>query len=671
MQLAHISKRMLICFVLMICYWIAICVAEKDLLQKYFARANYNRVMFEYPLTESGIDVSFVGVKRTDKGFILPPHQSGSIKFEFSKYEDDLIDLWPNFPFTAPNQLKFTLKTEKLTDPIVLLDHGPFIWGNILKDLDKKVYNLIQSSTHIVLTLDAVNKTETELNLLNRIRSYVHKQFAEDYFLIARIFYYSSFLLICLILFSVLSFKSNELVFLTGGFLIAGIHSFLSLKLIHSSQVFPESQGPVLFGILILLLLHQLKKISFKTFLLSTGYLWTAILAGYYWNNSTAVGYGYLHESFDMWTSYGHQMELFSKDHGFFSANFGEREPFYVFVLYIWRHIFGLSNFSHLNISLLIACSFSFISYVLAGSLLRNAFLLTLLAPALLYSKGIDQAVPDFERDPLFYILIAVFTYLVISNKPGWRKVILLTGLAVIINYTRNLVTASLILLAVLLYVFSLLAKKKKIFFLPRQQYTGAQIVFFSVILSISQLPITLNMAKRWGSASYHVDQYARWNANNEFPERLGTPGFPTKEEYYKNPYSGPHLSYFDYLFKLRSFKNLVSMNLKGLKIVLGSQLNHVRLISDPSFRKTAFLLSAFLLLGGILEVFVFNSLQLTVLVIWYLSQNFYSYHLCPAGLVGDRHVDHSVFTLMLILGLSAKRIWTYFYSVVVAVTKT
>ena len=49
-----------------------------------------------------------------------------------------------------------------------------------------------------------------------------------------------------------------------------------------------------------------------------------------------------------------------------------------------------------------------------------------------------------------------------------------------------------------------------------------------------------------------------------EFPERLGTEGFPSKKEFLQNPYAGPRITYGEYLYGLHSIPALLGGQLKG-----------------------------------------------------------------------------------------------------------
>ena len=56
-----------------------------------------------------------------------------------------------------------------------------------------------------------------------------------------------------------------------------------------------------------------------------------------------------------------------------------------------------------------------------------------------------------------------------------------------------------------------------------------------------------------------------------EFQDRLGTTGFPTAEEFKKNPFSGPRISYGEYMFGLHSPLQVVTYQIMGWIELTGS----------------------------------------------------------------------------------------------------
>jgi hypothetical protein len=60
------------------------------------------------------------------------------------------------------------------------------------------------------------------------------------------------------------------------------------------------------------------------------------------------------------------------------------------------------------------------------------------------------------------------------------------------------------------------------------------------------------------------TERQARIWANQEFPEKLGSSGFPSRAEFERDPYSGPTISLRHYFLGLHSFSALVRGQVKG-----------------------------------------------------------------------------------------------------------
>jgi hypothetical protein len=94
--------------------------------------------------------------------------------------------------------------------------------------------------------------------------------------------------------------------------------------------------------------------------------------------------------------------------------------------------------------------------------------------------------------------------------------------------------------------------------------YTLPKVVLAMSLSLALFIPHLYGLQKRHGDWRWPSYGYARWNANVEFPERLGTPGFPTQEEFNKSPYAGPRISYGEYLFGLHTPFQLVKYQILG-----------------------------------------------------------------------------------------------------------
>ncbi|MDQ3703497.1 MAG: hypothetical protein M3442_21640 [Chloroflexota bacterium] len=78
--------------------------------------------------------------------------------------------------------------------------------------------------------------------------------------------------------------------------------------------------------------------------------------------------------------------------------------------------------------------------------------------------------------------------------------------------------------------------------------------------------PMYVGYAFTHGDAFYPGTYGATVNRNLEFPERMGTPGFPTAEEYAANWAAGPKISPLTYFFGLRTPGQFVAYSVHGFQ---------------------------------------------------------------------------------------------------------
>lgn len=95
-------------------------------------------------------------------------------------------------------------------------------------------------------------------------------------------------------------------------------------------------------------------------------------------------------------------------------------------------------------------------------------------------------------------------------------------------------------------------------------QWRWPQLGLASALAVMLFLPHLYGLYKVHGDPSWPSYPYARWLANFEFPERLGTPGFPSVEEFARNPYAGPRITYSEYLTQLHTVPALIRGQVKG-----------------------------------------------------------------------------------------------------------
>jgi hypothetical protein len=88
--------------------------------------------------------------------------------------------------------------------------------------------------------------------------------------------------------------------------------------------------------------------------------------------------------------------------------------------------------------------------------------------------------------------------------------------------------------------------------------------VLASLVAVLMFSPHLYGLYKVHGDPSWPSYGYARWNANVEFQDRLGTAGFPSAEEFGKSLYAGPRITYREYVFGMHSIPKLLYGHIKG-----------------------------------------------------------------------------------------------------------
>jgi hypothetical protein len=261
--------------------------------------------------------------------------------------------------------------------------------------------------------------------------------------------------------------------------------------------------------------------------------------------------------------SYARSLEWFTSDFGFYSGHFQEREPVHVAALNLWFRIWGdtfpaIMWYTVCLSTLLIGASGAFF-WGLTGRWQFGLFAAWIVA---LCPAWIDEAVRGLRLESMSLMLLAVLSTWVWGW--GWRGAVLLgvlTGVMALVQSPALGVVLPLIWLGWLLNVW-----REKYGFPPLRpnQWRWSHLGIASLVAVLMFSPHLYGLYKVHGDPSWPSDGYARWNANVEFQERLGTVGFPSLEEFEKNPYAGPRITYGEYLFGMHSIPKLLHGHIKG-----------------------------------------------------------------------------------------------------------
>ena len=290
---------------------------------------------------------------------------------------------------------------------------------------------------------------------------------------------------------------------------------------------------------------------------------------------AAAVGWAQRWELFDMtrglpadpdvraYIGYARSLDWFTQEHGFYSGTFNEREPLHVAGLNLWFRLWGdtfpaIMLYTVCLSTLLIAVSGVFL-WALSGQWLLGVLASWIMA---LSPAWIDEAVRGLRLESMTFMFLAVLS--VWQWARGWLGAVMLgvmTGLAALVQSPALGVIVPLIWLG---WILNLWRKRQDYILLTPSHWRWEQLTLASVIAVMAFVPHFYGLYKVHGDPAWPSYGYARWNANWEFPDRHGTPGFPTTEELAANPYAGPRITYSEYLFGLHSIPTLVLGQIKG-----------------------------------------------------------------------------------------------------------
>lgn len=239
-------------------------------------------------------------------------------------------------------------------------------------------------------------------------------------------------------------------------------------------------------------------------------------------------------------------------DTGFYSAQFGMREPLYLLVVKLFFLLPGPSEVNIRFVSFVFSILVVFLTYFLVRSWMGKtvgfvaAFLLAF------QTYFIELSVRGL-RCEFFTFLFLLLIYITIIKprmntkaRTIWAGV--LTGL-ICLTRTEFLIPAALFFISLPI--------------IERQKWNGLKaIVAFCIGLFIL-FPHLWGMHRVHGDFFYTNNQNARFFTNLEFG---GKPGFPTKEDINQYGfYTGPKVTAFDYFFRFHGIQELFWGNLLGM----------------------------------------------------------------------------------------------------------
>jgi hypothetical protein len=261
--------------------------------------------------------------------------------------------------------------------------------------------------------------------------------------------------------------------------------------------------------------------------------------------------------------SYARSLNWFTPDHGFYSGTFSQREPLHVGGMNLWFHVWGDSVPAMMLYTVCLSTLLIIVSGVFIWGLTEQWFLGVLVSWVIAISPAwVDEAVRGLRLESMSLMLLAVLGTWVWGR--GWRGAALLgvlTGLTALIQSPALGVVLPLIWVG---WLLNLLRERYGLTPLPPRQWRWSELVLASLVAALMYCPHLYGLYKVHGDPSWPSYGYARWNANVEFQDRLGTVGFPSVAESEKDLYAGPRITYGEYLFGMHSIPKLLYGHIKG-----------------------------------------------------------------------------------------------------------
>ena len=256
-------------------------------------------------------------------------------------------------------------------------------------------------------------------------------------------------------------------------------------------------------------------------------------------------------------------LSFFTSDHGFYSGSFDEREPLHVAAVKLWTEVWG-DTFQSVRLytvvlsSVLVGVVGVFV-WILSGNVVFSGVAAWVMA---LNPVLVEESVRGLRFESMTLLSLLVVSAWLWGR--GWVGTVALgttVGLAALLRTPALSIFLPLMWLAWLVNVWQ--GRQGRALVVPHH-WTLPHLIVASVLSIVIFLPHLYGLYKVQGDPSWPSYMYARWNANKEFPERLGTEGFPTKAEYAGNSYAGPQMTYGEYMFGLHSIPELFAGQLKG-----------------------------------------------------------------------------------------------------------
>lgn len=294
------------------------------------------------------------------------------------------------------------------------------------------------------------------------------------------------------------------------------------------------------------------------SYLLGIAPIATIISAGLYarWLYLTKIIYQNIDADAFMYKLYAELMsfrDLFGP-HGFYSGSFIEREPFFILITKLFFLVVG-STETHIRLLTLVLSLISIYLMFLIGKHFFGIFIGLLGSTLLAFNIPYIIDSTRGMRLELEIVLILLLVWVLFCIKKRLSPLLLfsLTGCvggAILLTRSINLFgVVGILASAALIHSKDALFKALQLF-----------VVSLSIAIALF-IPHKYGMYLVHGDYNWDVNHTARWEANVEF---AGKPGFPSPEEVGRNPYQGPRITPYEYLFKLHTVPEVLKGTISG-----------------------------------------------------------------------------------------------------------
>lgn len=281
------------------------------------------------------------------------------------------------------------------------------------------------------------------------------------------------------------------------------------------------------------------------------------------WELFELVRYLWPHPDAGAYIQYAERLQWFTRAAGFYSGNFVEREPLFVALANLWFRLFGVGSPAIILLSVAASVAWIVAAGAFAWRAGRHWAFGAVVALVMATNGALIVESAQGLRTELEGVLFLCAAAAWIWGR-GWRGAVILGVALGALALLRAQELAAFLPLLWGMWGWNVLRARRRQKSSVPAQWRLREIAVATAIAIALFLPHLFGQQRTHGSASFASSHMARFNASQEFPDRLGTPGFPAREELQADVYAGPPITMSEYLFGLHSIPTLVRGQLVG-----------------------------------------------------------------------------------------------------------